>query len=345
MLSQRRPPMRQTVLLTGVTGFIARRIALDLLNAGHTVRGSLRSAARGGGVRDGLRPHLDDPAALERLSFVELDLADDAGWDAAMAGVDTLMHTASPFPMRQPEDEDQIIRPAVDGTRRALTAAAAAGVGRVVLTSSMVAVMHTDAPEGRAVTEDDWTDPAHRTANAYVRSKTLAERAAWEIAEAHPDMSLIAINPGLVLGRPVDDAYGTSLAVIERIMAAKDPMQPDVGFPVVHLSDVSALHLAALDTPAMAGHRHLAAESFWTMPEIARLLTETYPDRRIKTGTAPGWMLRVLALFDREVRTVLPTVGFRVAIDPAPTEARAGHRMIPARDAILEAAAFIAAKG
>ncbi|MEL6798654.1 MAG: NAD-dependent epimerase/dehydratase family protein [Pseudomonadota bacterium] len=202
--------MPQTVLLTGVTGFIAKRIALDLLNAGHTVRGSLRSAARADEVRDALRPHLTDPTALNRLSFVELDLNSDTGWDAALQGTDALMHTASPFPMAQPKDENDIIRPAVDGTLRALRAAQKAGVTRVILTSSVVAIEATDVGT-RPYTPDDWSDPTHPKSNAYYKSKTLAERAAWDFVANHPEMQLTTVNPALVLGTPMDANYGTSL--------------------------------------------------------------------------------------------------------------------------------------
>lgn len=333
--------MPQSVLLTGVTGFIAKRIALDLLEAGYTVRGSLRNASREAEVRAALGLHLSDGDLLKRLHFVELDLTSEDGWDAALAEVDALVHTASPFPMAQPRDEHQVIGPAVEGTRRALNAARKAGTRRVVLTSSMVAVMSRDMPSGEPLTEEDWTDPRHPSANAYVKSKTAAERAAWKIAAGAPDMELVVINPGLVVGTPLDEHYGTSLAVIERLLAAKDPAQPDIGFPVVDLRDVSALHVAALSRDEMVGYRHLAAESFWTMPQLAALFAERYPDRGIATRVAPKPLLRLVGLFDRSVASIVPLVGRRYDIDTGPTRARAGWDFIPARDALLASAAYL----
>lgn len=308
--------MTDTVLLTGVTGFIAKRIALDLLNAGYAVRGSLRSASRADEVRDAVRPHLTDPAALDRLGFVELDLTRDDGWSAATTGVTALIHTASPFPMSQPRNADEIVRPAVDGTLRALRAADAAGVRRVVLTSSVVAIEATD--KTGSYTADDWTDPQHPRATAYYKSKTLAERAAWDFAAGRPDLELVTINPALVLGRPLDTHYGTSLRVVERLLSGRDPMVPDIGFGVVDVADVSAMHVRALTAEGAAGRRFIAAAGTLSMPEMARSLAERHPERRIATRVAPRPLLRVIGLFDKAVGSVLPALGHRPEFDATP---------------------------
>src|SRR6056297_2828351 len=242
--------MAQTVLLTGITGFIAKQIAHDLLARGYNVRGSLRSAGRADEVRAAVGPE-----GLDRLEFVELDLTADSGWAAAMEGADALIHTASPFPLGQPDDELELIRPAVEGTRRALRAAQTAGVRRVVLTASMVTVIHKDHAPGHVFGPEDHSDPDHATITAYGKSKTLAERAAWTFVEEHPEMRVTTIHPGLVAGEPRDAQYGTSLTVVERILSAKDPMQPDIRFPVSDLGDVSALHVAALEQQESAGSR------------------------------------------------------------------------------------------
>jgi len=334
--------MAQTILLTGITGFIAKRIALDLLNAGHTIVGSRRSDRRDDEVRDALRPHLTDPAALERLSFVSLDLTADAGWTDAMSGIDTLVHTASPFPMAQPTSPDDIIRPAVDGTLRALRAAVAAGVNRVVLTSSMAAIMNADHRDGDVVGPANWTETDHPTTTAYDASKTLAERAAWDFVADHPDIALTTINPGLVLGRPLDQHYGTSLSLIERMFDGKDPMVPDFGLPVVDLGDVSAMHVAAVERPETAGNRYVAADTWVTMPEMARALAETYRDRKIPTRVAPKWLLRILGLFDKTVATILPTVGRKLTVDNSATPADLGVTFTPWREALAASADFLA---
>ncbi|MEO0700975.1 MAG: NAD-dependent epimerase/dehydratase family protein [Pseudomonadota bacterium] len=335
--------MPQTVLLTGVTGFIAKRIALDLLTAGHTVRGSFRSAARADEVRDALRPHLTDPTALDRLSFVELDLNSDTGWDAALQGTDTLMHTASPFPMAQPKDENDIIRPAVDGTLRALRAAQKAGVTRVILTSSVVAIEATDVGT-RRYTPDDWSDPAHPKSNAYYKSKTLAERAAWDFVANHPEMQLTTVNPALVLGTPMDANYGTSLEVVERILKGADPMLPDIGFGMVDVNDVSTMHIAAMDRPETAGKRYIASAASATMPDMARHLKAAYPDRKIATKVAPKVLLRILSLFDASLKTVLPGVGHTPQFDASTTTSDLGVTFTPWQTALDRAATAVIAK-
>ena len=192
--------MPRTILVTGITGFIAKKIAYDLLARGDTVRGTLRKSARSQEVRAALSDL--PPEALARLTFVEADLMTDRGWAEAMGGVDGVIHTASPFPLSKPKDDSQIIGPAVEGTKRVLRSAHKAGVRRVVLTSSMEAVMH--GVSSNPLTEADWSDPEALTCSPYTRSKIFAERAAWEFVKSHPEMQLSVINPGLVCGTPMD---------------------------------------------------------------------------------------------------------------------------------------------
>lgn len=338
--------MPHHVLLTGASGFIAKRITLDLLDAGHAVRGSLRSLKRADEVRAAVRPHLRDPDALDRLSFVELDLTRDQGWTEAMAGMTALIHTASPFPMAPPRDENELIRPAVDGTLRALRAAQSAGVMRVVLTSSVVAI-EANAKVGREkLTEADWSDVSHPRSTPYYKSKTLAERAAWDFVAQHPEMQLTTINPSLVLGRPLDADFGTSLQLIERILSGKDPMQPDIGFGIVDVADVSAMHLRALEQPESAGKRYIASGPSATMPEVARHLAKRFPNRRIATRVAPVFVLRLLGLFDRSVKTVLPALGAPPVFDGSRARKELGIEFIGWEVAVDRAAdAIVALKG
>ncbi|ABD53446.1 NAD-dependent epimerase/dehydratase family protein [Jannaschia sp. CCS1] len=328
--------MPNHVFLTGVTGFIAKRIALDLLNGGHTVTGSLRNPARADEVRDALHPHLTDPGSLEHLTFATLDLTRDEGWTDAMAGCDTLMHTASPFPLSSPKDENDLIRPAVDGTLRALNAAKDAGVTRVILTSSVVAIEANDRPNPQ--TPANWTDVNHPRATPYYTSKTLAERAAWDFVAEHPEMQLTTINPSLVLGAPLDDNYGTSLSLIERMMAGKDPALPPLGFGLVDVEDVSAMHIAAMARPESAGNRYIASAGSMMMPAIGAHLKGIYPDRKIATRQAPGWLLRVLALFDPSIRTILPQLGHMPEFDTSVSIRDLGITFTPATTALKRAA-------
>lgn len=338
--------MPHHVLLTGASGFIAKRITLDLLEAGHTVRGSIRSLKRADEVRAAVRPHLSDPAALDRLSFVELDLTHDAGWVEAMQGMTALIHTASPFPIAPPKDEDEVIRPAVDGTLRALRAAQAAGVTRVVMTSSVVAIEANGKVGREKLNEGDWSDISHPRSTPYYKSKTLAERAAWDFVAQHPEMQLTTINPSLVLGRPLDSDFGTSLQLIERILSAKDPMQADMGFGIVDVADVSAMHVRALERPESAGKRYIASGPSASFPELARHLAKRFPDRKIATRVAPTFVLRLLALFDRSVRTALPALGAPPLFDNSRARRELGIEFTGWQMAVDRAAdAVVALKG
>jgi dihydroflavonol-4-reductase len=333
--------MSREIVLTGASGFIAKHVLLKLLAAGHHVRATLRSPAREAEVRAAVLPHLP-PEAAERLSFVTLDLLDDAGWRAALIDASALIHTASPFPIVQPKNSDDVIRPAVEGTRRALEAAQAAGVSRVVLTSSVIAILRRDTTAEQD--EAHWADLDDPALTPYGRSKTLAERAAWEFAAtAAPPMPLTVINPGFVLGPLLDGRHGSSVGLVARLLSGKDPMLPDMGLPVVDVRDVAEMHVRALETPATAGRRYLATAGSLTIPEMGRILKAAYPERRIATRAAPALMMRLMALFDPEVRESLPHLGRVPRVSNARARVEMGIDFIAAEDALRAAAASLVA--
>ncbi len=334
--------MSDPILLTGASGFIARHILRDLLASGRRVRASVRSAARGNELRATL-----PPGDAARVETVVLDLTRDAGWAEAAAGCAAVVHTASPFPIAQPKDEGDLVRPAVDGTLRALRAAKAAGVGRVILTSSIAAITASDLPPGRTQHDErDWTDPAHPTANPYVRSKLLAERAAWDyVARDGAGIALTALNPALVLGPLIGDHVGSSVGLVRRLLSGKDPVVPRFGFAIVDVRDVARAHVAALDRPDTAGRRYvLAAGSMW-FSEMGRALKAAHPDRRIPTRTAPDLLIRALALVDPSLRTVVPLLGTRDRLDSAAARADLGIDFIPPEAALRATARDLIAAG
>lgn len=334
----------KTVFVTGASGFIAKHIVVKLLNAGYRVVGSVRSMERGAEVRAAVLPHLDDAEGLDgRLSFAVLDLMSDEGWDHSLAGTDALLHTASPFPLTQPKNENDVIHPAVDGAVRALRAAKAAAVGRVVLTSSCVAVMYTELRQGRdSFDEDDWTDLRHPAANAYAKSKTLAERAAWDFVRGEAsEIALTTINPGVVLGAPTDGKYGTSVRVVERILRGEDPMVPQVGFPIVDVRDVAEMHLRALTHDDTAGKRFIAADRFLWLQEIAEILKAAHPDRKIVTRRAPNLLMRMMGWFDKEIASIVPLLGVREDVSNSRARSVMGMQFIDAAHSVQEIGAFL----
>lgn len=329
------------ILVTGASGYIAKHIVLQLLQAGYSVRGSVRSSMREAELRDAMASHLNEET-LANLEIVQLDLTKDTGWDAALMGVDGLFHTASPFVIEEPRDENDLIRPAVDGTLRALKAAKAAEVRRVVLTSSVVSIIGTQPRAGQTrLDEQDWSDVNSPLTNIYGKSKTLAERAAWEFAKSN-NLDLTVINPGMVLGAPVDNIHGASLSVIERLMAGKDPMVPRSGLVVVHVKDVAKAHIKAFEIDASIGERIIAANEWFWFRDLTKALKQAFPDRKIPTRQAPDLLIRFLALFDKPLRTVVPQLGREYAVSNTKAKSILGMDFITGQTAIIESGRYIA---
>jgi dihydroflavonol-4-reductase len=335
------PDPSAPVVLTGASGFIAKQIARQLLEAGYAVRATLRSPSRAEEVRAAVLPGLAEDAA-GRLSFVQADLASDIGWPEAMAGASALLHTASPFPLEQPRDPLDLIRPAVDGTRRALRAAADAGVVRVVLTSSVAAILTPGSRELRD--ENDWLDPDGPGVTPYYASKALAERAAWEVARDR-GLRLTTINPSVVLGPLLDRQSGTSVSLVARLLKGKDPMVPRLNFAVVDVRDVARMHVEALSRPETGGERIIASSDLMPMPEMARILKEALPDRRIPTRVAPDWAVRLLGLVMPDLRTAAKFLGGRDLVSNEKARRLFGMEFIPAEEALLASARSRIEKG
>jgi dihydroflavonol-4-reductase len=337
------------VLLTGASGYIGKHITLQLLNQGYEVRASVRSLGKSHEVRDAVTPHLLDSSQLDqRLTFVELDLEKDGGWEEALKGVDVLMHTASPFPIASPKDENELIRPAVDGTLRALRAAKSAGVRRVILTSSMAAVYGCDLPAAKNEFDETlWTDVNHPVGRvAYTKSKTLAERAAWDfVGKEAPDIALTTINPVLVLGAPLDKNFGSSISIVERILKGKDPMLPDLRFAIVDVRDVAQMHVAAIKSKATEGERILASSETYSFVQIAQYLKGIYPSSKAKTTQAPAFVMKALSFLDGEIAAILPLLGKPMLISNAKATRLLGIKFIPVQVALRESAEYLIKNG
>ena len=300
----------ETVLVTGGSGFVGAYCVLHLLDAGYRVRTTVRSLAREPEVRRMLATAGSEPG--ESLSFVAADLTSDNGWREAVAGCDYVLHIASPFPGRQPKDDNDLIVPAREGALRVLRGARDAGVKRLVLTSSFAAIGYGKPPNDSPYTEADWTDPTGY-ASAYVKSKTLAERAAWDfIAREGDSLELAVVNPVGILGPVLGRDLSTSIELVRRLLSGSLPGLPKVSFGIVDVRDVADLHLRAMTDPAARGERFLAvAGEFMALPEMARVLKSRMgvAAAGVPTRVLPDWMVRLAALVDPSLRDVTGSLG------------------------------------
>lgn len=304
-----------TVLVTGGAGFIGAHCILQLLQAGHTVRTTMRSLKREADVRAMLKEGGADLEKLApgRLSFFAADLEKDAGWAEAVAGCEYVLHVASPLPPNEPKHEDELIVPAREGTLRVLRAARDAGVKRVVVTSSFAAIGYGHKPRREPFTEVDWTDLSGGDVSAYPKSKTLAERAAWEfLAKEGGGLELAVVNPVGVLGPVLGPDYSSSILLVQRLMAGAMPGCPKLYLGLVDVRDVADLHLRAMTHPAAKGERFLAVAGDATaMVEMARVLRARMgaAAKRVPTREIPNWVVRLAALRDPAVKLILPELG------------------------------------
>jgi nucleoside-diphosphate-sugar epimerase len=298
------------VLVTGGSGFIGSHAMLQLLAAGHEVRTTVRSLTREPEVRAMLRAGGAETGA--ELEFYAADLQSDAGWAQAVRGCDYVLHVASPFPLAAPKHEDELILPAREGALRVLRAARDAGVRRVVLTSSFAAVGYGAKGRKAPYDERDWTNLS-APLSAYVKSKTLAERAAWDfMAREGGALELAVVNPTAVFGPVLGADFSTSIQILKSMLDGTMPGNPQLYFGVVDVRDVADLHLRAMSNPAAKGERFLAlAGDAMSITDIARVLKQRLgaAAARVSTRELPNWLVRLVALRNPAVREILPQLG------------------------------------
>lgn len=336
--------MSDRVLLTGISGYLAGHIALHLLQAGYQVRGSVRSLARADKVRETLARAGADTA---RLQFVELDLLSDVGWAEAARDCRYVQHTASPLVLRMPKNSMDLIGPAVAGTERALQSANAAGVERIVLTSSMAAIAYGHAtsrntPYGAI----DWTNLNGRATNAYQQSKTQAERRAWAIMDqAGRHNALVSINPAIIFGPVLGDDPGISAILIQRLLKGSLPGLPRLSLTAVDVRDVAAVHVAAMTAPDAGGQRIPMGEETIALRAIGQLLHTHFPNRPVPRLALPDWLVRLYGLIDRDVRSSTLELGQTKSLDSTAAIALLGRPLIRLDTALLDTAQSLIAQG
>jgi len=335
-----------TVLVTGGTGFLGAWCGAELVRRGYEVRTTIRDLGRSDDVRASFAAAGVEPG--ERLSFAAANLNEDDGWADAVAGCDYVLHVASPFPPAQPKDPDELIVPARDGALRVLGASLDAGVKRVVMTSSVAAVRHGRAPStAEPYSEADWTDPDDLRRTPYVRSKTIAERAAWEHVRARGAESRLAVvNPGAIIGPVLSDDRSFSLQVVERLLNGM-PAMPRLGFVLVDVRDVADLHIRAMTAPEAGGERFLAVDRFLWMKDVARILRERLGAGagKVPTRVAPDLMIRAMGLFDPSVRSIVNDLGESTAYTAEKAKTMLGWEPRPIEDSVADTAQSLLERG
>jgi dihydroflavonol-4-reductase len=335
----------ETVLVTGGSGFLGGWCLVELLRRGYPVRTTVRNLSREPDVRAMLASQGE---VGDRLSVVAADLNSDAGWEEAVHGCDYVLHVASPFPPAQPKDPDELIVPARDGTLRVLRASLGAGVKRVVLTSSAAAVRNAGVtPPPRPLTEEDWTDPSNPHLTPYSRSKTIAERAAWELVREENEVDrLTVVNPSAILGPVMGSDRSYSLQAVERMLNGM-PGVPRLGFSFVDVRDVAELQVTAMTTPEAGGERFLAAGPFYWLSEVAQILIDRLGPaaRKVPRRTVPNLLVRAMVRFDPGLRSVVGDLGQEVSFSAEKARSRLGWAPRPIEDTVVDCAQSLIRQG
>jgi dihydroflavonol-4-reductase len=325
----------KTVLVSGGSGFLGGWCIAELLQRGYQVRTTVRDLAREAEVRVAIGT---EAAADGDLSFFAADLTADDGWAEAVAGCDYVLHVASPFPPAQPQDPDELIVPAREGTLRVLRAALAAGAERIVVTSSVAAVRGGAVDASAPLDEGDWTDPDAPGLSPYVRSKTIAERAAWDLVDEQGARERLAVvNPGAILGPALSADHSFSLEMVQRLLKGV-PGTPRIGFTIVDVRDVADLHIRAMTDPAAAGERFLATTEFLWMSEVATVLRANLgaAASKVPQRTLPDFLVRLMGRFDPGVRSITNQLGQKVTYSSEKAKSQLGWAPRPVEETVAE---------
>ncbi|OBR54719.1 SDR family oxidoreductase [Paraburkholderia tropica] len=338
---------QQHVLVTGGSGFIAGHCILQLLAEGYAVRTTIRSPDKEGAARRVL-----EQAGMvhrDRLRFVAADLLRDDGWADAVAGIETVLHIASPVRPGPVDDEDEVIVPARDGTLRMLRAARDGGVKRVVLTSAFHAVSWGHPHSGHVFTESDWTILDGPGVDAYGKSKTLAERAAWDFVAAEGDgLELTTMLPVAVMGPVMGHAVSGANHIIQRLLKGEMPAVPNLFIPIVDVRDVAQAHVLAMTHAEAAGERFLISNGpALALREIGAIIRAALGEqaKRVPTRVLPGLVVRLLALFRPELRSFVPDLGYAKKTANDKARQLLGWNPRDPREAIVAAAQTMVRQG
>ena len=330
---------KKRVLVSGISGFLGLHTAVGLLERGYQVLGTVRNLDR---VPE-LKSILESKGAdLGDIDFDGADLLDNEIWFGLARQVDLILHVASPFPREMPRDPQELIVPARDGVLNVMRAAAAAGVRRVVLVSSTGSIGYGKARGQRSglFNEEDWTDETNlEDTTPYFRSKTIAEKAAWDFVERDgSELELAVVCPGAVLGPVLEKDFGTSANMIVKMLDGSTPAVPELGYDLVDVRSVVDLLIRAMEHPRAAGERFVAASGYLFFGEMAGLLRQQYPERRIPRIPLPDFLVRVAARFEPALQPLLVDLGEKRRFDGSKAGEVLGWKPIGSEDAVLACA-------
>jgi len=327
------------VLVTGITGFIGSHVAIQLLNKGYHVRGTMRNLDRQESIIHMLREHEAD---VDRIDFVKGELTLQEDWEKAMEGIDYVIHVASPLPLDQKKDADDLIIPAREGTLNVLHAAEKFKVKRIVLTSSIAAIGYGHKEKVRTYTEEDWTNlNARKGLTPYIRSKTIAETEAWKFTnQPEVDLELTVINPSYVFGPLLEKDYSDSAEIVRKLMIGEIPGLPKIYFPLVDVRDVAEMHVMAMESAEAAGNRYLCVNELSSYKEIAQVILQAYPEfkKKIRTLVLPDLFIRIYGLYDKDTETILVDLGKLRSYDSSKATRTFGWKPRSNKEAILSLA-------
>lgn len=337
---------KKKVLLTGITGFLGSHTAIQLLEKGYEVIGTLRNMERANSIREVIAKKSKH---TQYLRFAEADLKDTDIWLELSQGVDYIQHIASPFPRTLPKKEEELLLPAKEGTLNILRAASANKVKRVVITSSIAAIVYGKSKMelDKVFDERDWTDETNKSdSSPYFRSKTVAERAAWEfLSKDRSRLEISTVLPGAILGPVLEEDFGTSANIVIKMLDGSSPALPKIGFDIVDVRSVADLLIRAMEMPQAANKRYIASAGYFTFKEISQVLRQHYPFRKIPHSELPNFAVRLFSLFDPSVKPILVDLGIKrkTAIDKAIKELQ--WQPLSAREAILSCAKSVLEAG
>ena len=309
--------MTKKLLVTGASGFIGTHCIVELLNNGYQVRGTVRKLDRSEQIRAILKNQTQN---TDRLEFAQAELTEPGNWEEVMPGCSGVLHIASPVPVIQPKNANEVIIPAREGALNVLKSAKKHGVSRVVMTSSVAAVFGKGREGSRVYSESDWADTDDPDQSPYSLSKTFAEKAAWEFVKEKGAPELVVINPSFVFGPALESDYGSSLEIIYKLLKGKYPLVPKLGFEIVDVRDVAVLHRLAYESPETVGRRFLCSSGFRWLKEMSTFLRENFPEyrKKIPVREMPNFLLKIISIFDRSVARFVSDLEIKKEVNVSP---------------------------